>query len=169
MIKNPKANENTLIDGFEPFYNENSLILILGSFPSVKSREVSFYYGNKQNRFWKMLSDFFGMPIHSIAEKKKLLSVNEIALWDIVTKCEIIGSLDSAIKNYSVADVPSLLVNAPNIKKILINGQTAYKIFTKNFPELSDIAICLPSTSPANTKFDKSAWLKELEILKKTN
>lgn len=167
MIKNPKTNENTLIDGFAPFYNENSLILILGSFPSVKSREVSFYYGNKQNRFWKMLSDFFGMPISSVEEKKKLLNKNKIALWDIVTKCEIVGSMDSAIKNYSVADVPSLLAAASNIKKILINGQTAYKIFTKNFSELSDLAVCLPSTSPANTRFDKSAWLKELEILKK--
>ncbi|MDD4833056.1 MAG: DNA-deoxyinosine glycosylase, partial [Clostridia bacterium] len=148
-------------------YNENSLILILGSFPSVKSREVSFYYGNKQNRFWKMLSDFFGMPIDTIDEKKKLLSVNKIALWDIVTKCEITGSLDSAIKNYSVADVSSLLTTAPNIKKILINGQTANKIFTKHFHELSGLAVCLPSTSPANTRFDKSAWLDELEILSK--
>jgi len=167
MIKNPETNENTLIDGFEPFYDENSLILILGSFPSVKSREVSFYYGNKQNRFWKMLSDFFGMPIETVDEKKNLLFKNKIALWDIVTKCEIIGSMDSAIKNYSVADVLSLLAAAPDIKKILINGQTANKIFTKNFPELSGIAVCLPSTSPANTRFDKFVWLKELEILKK--
>ncbi|HPG92071.1 MAG TPA: DNA-deoxyinosine glycosylase [Clostridia bacterium] len=167
MIKNHKSSENNLIDGFEPFYDKNAQVLILGSFPSVKSREINFYYGNKQNRFWKMLSEFFDMPVETIEQKKDLLIKFKIALWDIVVKCEITGSQDSTIKNYAVADIPQLFVNAKNIEKILVNGKTAFKIFTKNFPELNSLAVCLPSTSPANTKFDNDIWFSELDLLTK--
>lgn len=165
MKKNIFEGENNLIDGFEPFYDKNALVLILGSFPSVKSRKMNFYYGHKQNRFWKLLADFFGMPVETVEQKKDLLIKNHIALWDIVIKCEIVGSMDNAIKKPVVANIPDLLAQMPNTKKILVNGKTAFKIFSKNFPNLVNFAVCLPSTSPANTKFDKSAWLEALKVL----
>lgn len=87
--------------GFLPFFDENSEILILGSFPSAISRETNFYYGNKQNRFWKVLAEAFGEPApETIGEKQALLKKHKIALWDVVAECEITGSLDSTIKNY---------------------------------------------------------------------
>lgn len=108
--------------GFLPFFDENSEILILGSFPSVISRETNFYYGNKQNRFWKILSEAFGEPApETIGEKQALLKNHKIALWDVVTECEITGSLDSTIKNYKVADLRQVLDNA-NVKTIILNG-----------------------------------------------
>lgn len=103
--------------GFLPFFDENSEILILGSFPSVISRETNFYYGNKQNRFWKILSEAFGEPApETIGEKQALLKNHKIALWDVVAECEITGSLDSTIKNYKVADLQKVLDKA-NVKK----------------------------------------------------
>ena len=96
--------------GFEPFCHINSKILILGSFPSVKSRKVEFYYGNPQNRFWSTVSEFFGeeTPV-TVDDKKNFLLKHDIALWDMVTECEIKGSMDSEIKNYKVADIKNLL------------------------------------------------------------
>lgn len=108
--------------GFLPFFDENSEILILGSFPSVISRETNFYYGNKQNRFWKVLAEAFGEPApETIGEKQALLKNHKIALWDVVAECEITGSLDSTIKNYKVADLQKVLDKA-KIKKIILNG-----------------------------------------------
>lgn len=103
--------------GFLPFFDENSEILILGSFPSIISRETNFYYGNKQNRFWKILGEAFGEPApETIGEKQALLKNHKIALWDVVAECEITGSLDSTIKNYKVADLQKVLDKA-NVKK----------------------------------------------------
>lgn len=118
--------------GFLPFFDENSEILILGSFPSVISRETNFYYGNKQNRFWKVLAEAFGEPApETIGEKQALLKNHKIALWDVVAECEITGSLDSTIKNYKVADLRQVLDKA-NVKKIILNGGKAKEIFLKN-------------------------------------
>lgn len=149
--------------GFLPFFDENSEILILGSFPSVISRETNFYYGNKQNRFWKVLAEAFGEPApETIGEKQALLKNHKIALWDVVAECEITGSLDSTIKNYKVADLQKVLDNA-KIKKIILNGGKAKEIFLKNFRSLSGSAVFLPSTSPLNTRFDKTIWLNALK------
>lgn len=149
--------------GFLPFFDENSEILILGSFPSVISRETNFYYGNKQNRFWKVLAEAFGEPApETIGEKQALLKNHKIALWDVVAECEITGSLDSTIKNYKVADLQQVLDNA-KIRKIILNGGKAKEIFLKNFRSLSDFAVFLPSTSPLNTRFDKTIWLNALK------
>jgi len=149
--------------GFEPIFDENCNILILGSFPSVKSRAERFYYGNKQNRFWKTLSSAFDeqLPI-SIEEKIAFVLHHNIALWDIVQSCEIEGSLDTAIKYPQIADIQSLINKAP-IKQIICNGKTAYSLFIKNFKNLSHLALCLPSTSPANTRFDESLWFDALQ------
>ena len=149
--------------GFLPFFDENSEILILGSFPSVISRETNFYYGNKQNRFWKILSEAFGEPApETIGEKQALLKNHKIALWDVVAECEITGSLDSTIKNYKVADLQKVLDKA-NVKKIILNGGKAKEIFLKNYKYLSDSALFLPSTRPLNTRFDKTIWLNALK------
>ena len=96
--------------GFEPFFQTDSKLLILGSFPSVKSRQVEFYYGNKQNRFWRTVCTFFGDEVPETTEgKKAFLKKRRIALWDIVTECEIVGSQDATIKNFKVANVEKLL------------------------------------------------------------
>lgn len=148
---------------FPPFYKKPCRILVLGSFPSVKSREISFFYGNPQNRFWKVAAKAFGDPIPvSTDDKKAFLSKNGIALWDVVAECEIKGSMDSDIKNYKVADIPSL-VSEINPSKILLNGQKAAKIFLKHFPELASLAETLPSTSPANVRFNENNWITALQ------
>lgn len=144
--------------GFAPVYDENSRLLILGSFPSVKSRKVEFYYGNKQNRFWRVLCSHFGEDIPSTVEdKRKFLFKHGVALWDIVTECEIIGSKDDTIKNFKVADIRTFLQNS-QIKYIILNGSKAYSIFYENFSDIEVPFIKLPSTSPANTRFDEKEW-----------
>jgi len=144
--------------GFEPFYDSESKLLILGSFPSVKSRQVEFYYGNRQNRFWSTVCSFFGDEVPETVEgKKSFLSKRKIALWDVVTECEIVGSQDATIKNFKVANVEKLLQNS-KISFIIINGGTAFNIFEKNFKTVSVPYIKLPSTSPANTRFSKEEW-----------
>lgn len=155
-----------IFKGFQPFFNVDSEILILGSFPSVISRETNFYYGNKQNRFWKILAEAFGEPApETISEKQTLLTLHKIALWDVVSECEIKGSLDNTIKNFVVADLSEVLRYA-SIKKIILNGGKAKEIFVKNYPHLVDIAVFLPSTSPLNTRFDKTIWLNALKTEK---
>ena len=149
--------------GFQPIYDENSRILILGSFPSVKSREIDFYYGNKQNRFWKTVCSFFGeeIPI-SVEDKKLFLQRNKIALWDVVMSCEIEGSADVSIKNAEIADIPFVLQHS-KIEKILLNGTLAYNLFVDNFGVNMHIPyIKMPSTSPANPRFNAEIWRKEL-------
>ena len=148
--------------GFDPFYGENPQVLILGSFPSVMSRQVEFYYGNRQNRFWKTLSEFFGCAEpQSVGDKKVFLSGNGIALWDMVTECEIVGSQDSTIKNFKVADIEKLLQKI-DIKLIILNGVKAYEIFLRHFSAIGVPYVQLPSTSPANTRFAKEKWFDAL-------
>ena len=150
------------IKGFAPFYDGESRVLILGSFPSVKSREERFYYGNRQNAFWKILSAFFGedKPL-TLEEKKSFLLKNRVALWDIVTECEIEGSRDDTIKNFAVADLKEVLQNA-QIECILINGGRAYSIFEKHYRDIRVPYIKLPSTSPANARRNDDEWYSAL-------
>ena len=139
---------------FEPICNENSRILILGSFPSVKSREQSFYYGHPQNRFWRMLSGVFGeqTPV-SIEEKKEFLLSHAIALYDVISSCEIEGSSDSSIKNATPNDIRSIVEGA-QIEKIITNGKLAHKLYEKHIASTVALPeVCLPSTSPANAAF----------------
>lgn len=148
--------------GFDPVVNANSKVLILGSFPSVKSRKISFYYGNPQNRFWRVLSSYFGaaLPVTN-EEKRAFLMKYGIALWDIVTECEIVGSQDATIKNFKVADIKTLLQNS-GIGFIILNGGKASEIFEKYFSDLEVPRIKLSSTSPANTRFDEKEWFDAL-------
>lgn len=151
-----------LFQGFEPFINSDSKLLILGSFPSIKSREEGFYYGNKQNRFWKILAESFGCSLpQTITEKKQMLTLHKVALWDMVIACEIKGSMDKDIKNPEIADIKSLM-ESHKIEKIITNGGTAHKLFIDNFPQLAYLCVPLPSTSPANARLDKKIWITAL-------
>ena len=152
---------------FPPLYDKNSKILILGSFPSVKSREQLFFYGHPQNRFWKVISAVFGCdePV-TIEEKKKFLSENHIALWDVIGSCEITGSSDSSIKNVVVNDLSEILREA-DIKQIFVNGKTAEKYFKKyTVPQIKRNALCLPSTSPANAAWSVQRLVEKWSIIK---
>ena len=149
-----------------PVYDENSKILILGSFPSVKSRENQFFYHHPQNRFWKTLAAVVGCdtPI-SIEEKKKFLLTNNIAVWDVIASCEIEGSSDSSIKNVVVNDFNSIIYKS-NIKQIFCNGGKSYDLCRKYCEKSTNMkAIKLPSTSPANARFSLDKLISEWKII----
>ena len=146
-----------IVHPIPPFYNSDSEILILGSFPSVKSRETGFFYGHPQNRFWKVLAALFDEDVpQTIAEKKTFLQRSRIALWDVIGSCEIEGSSDASIRNVVPNDLRIVLDHAP-IRTICVNGKTAYRYYEKYVqPKICREAVCLPSTSPAN-----AAWSLE--------
>lgn len=151
---------------FDPIYSINSKILILGSFPSVTSREQSFYYMHKQNRFWKILSclygqDFLNMNIH---EKTIALNQNNIALYDVIKSCSIEGSSDNTIKNVMPINLEEIIKNS-SIKFIYMNGNKAYDLFIKFFPQYMSIAIKLPSTSPANARYSFQKLLESWKVI----
>lgn len=147
---------------FPPLYDGESRILILGSFPSVKSREQNFFYGHPQNRFWKVMSAVFEADEpKTIEEKKSFLHTNHIALWDVIASCEITGSSDSSIKNAEANDLSEILENS-KVDKIFVNGRTAekyYKLYTQE--KLGRKAIYLPSTSPANAAWNVDKLVNE--------
>lgn len=158
-----------IVHPFEPFFKDDSRILILGSFPSVASRKDGFYYGNPKNRFWKMLALIFKDSVpHSIEEKKNFLSVHRIALYDVIKECTISGSSDSSIKDVVPSDLDKIIKNC-KIEKILANGKTASKYFEKyQSRKLIPILRSMPSTSPANASFSlerlSEIWKKEIVI-----
>ncbi len=155
--------------GFEPVCDENSRLLILGSFPSVKSREIEFYYGNKRNRFWGMLCGFFGEEIPSTTEGKRAFLLEKgIALWDVAVSCEIKGSADESIQKVELADLKGLLAKT-KIEKILLNGGTAYKLFFEVYGDLEVPYRKMQSTSPRNPRFQKEEWENALKEIFKTN
>lgn len=139
---------------FPPLFNSDSKILILGSFPSVKSREQQFYYGNPQNRFWPLLAKICGEESPATVEEKRALAIrHKIAVWDVIESCDITGSSDSSIRNVRVNDL-SRILNLCDIRQIFVNGGTAYRLFQKYQKQsIGRDAVKLPSTSPAN-----AAW-----------
>ena len=154
---------------FEPVFDENSKVLILGTFPSVKSRENQFYYGHPQNRFWKVIAGLTESEVpQTIEEKKKLLLEHGIAIWDVIESCDIIGSSDSSIKNVVPADIERVVANS-KIQNIYANGGTAKKLYEKYSQKKTGREIIgLPSTSPANASWTterlKEAWTEILRI-----
>ncbi len=142
---------------FPPLYDGKSEILILGSFPSVRSREQMFFYGHPQNRFWKVIAAVFDENVpETIPEKRELLIRNHIALWDVIRSCDIKGSSDASISGVVPNDL-SPIVDAAPIRKIIVNGKTAQKYYWKyTKPHIGIEAVCMPSTSPAN-----AAWSLE--------
>lgn len=145
-----------IVHPIKPLYNSKSRILILGSFPSVKSREVGFFYGHKQNRFWKVMAKLCGSEVPSTVEDKtKLILDNGFALWDVIQSCEITGSADSTIKNVVPNDL-SIIIENSKIEKIFVNGKKAEALYKKYIEKRVGIkAICLPSTSPANASWNE--------------
>lgn len=144
-------NRTHQIHEFGPIYDRDSKILILGSFPSVKSREMKFYYGHPQNRFWKLLAALYEEkePL-AIPEKKTFLARHQIALWDVIASCDITGSSDGSILHASVNDI-SIILNSSAIKAIYANGKKAESLYKKHIePVTKRQIIGLPSTSPAN-------------------
>ena len=136
---------------FGPLYDQNSRVLILGSFPSVKSREQNFYYGHPQNRFWKVIAAVFGCPVpQTIEEKKSLILSNRLALWDSIASCDIAGSSDASIRNARTNDI-SLILDHSSIERICCNGRKSHELYCRYIePQTGRSAVCLPSTSPAN-------------------
>ena len=114
-----------------PLFDRDSTVLILGSFPSVKSREAAFFYGHPQNRFWKVLSSVFGdeVPV-TIEEKRRFLLRRHVALWDVIGSCDIEGSSDASIRNVTPNDLRPILSSA-DIRAIFVNGKTAYRYYQK--------------------------------------
>lgn len=145
-----------------PVYDAESRILILGSFPSVKSREAAFFYGHPQNRFWQVLAALTGAPVpQTIPEKQALLLGHGIALWDTIASCEITGSSDSSIRNAVPNDLTPILV-AANIRQIFTNGKTADRMYRKYCEKQTGRnAVCLPSTSPANAAWSLDRLIDE--------
>ena len=146
-----------IVHSFEPVYDRASEILILGTLPSVKSRENNFYYGHKQNRFWKVLATLLKEPVpDTIEEKKAMLLARRIALWDVIQSCDIKGSSDSSIKNVQPTDI-GMILEKTNITRIYANGNKAGQLYKRyQFPVTGIEAMVLPSTSPAN-----AAWSLE--------
>lgn len=151
---------------FGPYWNEDSEILILGSFPSVKSRLDSFYYSHPQNRFWKVLSCCFEdeLPLN-IDQKKEFLKKHKIALWDVIESCDIIGSSDASIRNPICTDIPEL-IHKTRIKKIILNGKTAEKLFYRANHSVFLPVTGLPSTSPANANYSLEKLIDSWKIIK---
>lgn len=148
-----------IVHSFEPVYDKASEILILGTLPSVKSRENNFYYGHKQNRFWKVLAALLKEPLpDTIEEKKAMLLAHRIALWDVIQSCDIKGSSDSSIKNVQPTDI-GMILEKTNVTQIYANGNKAGQLYQRyQYPVTGRKATVLPSTSPAN-----AAWsLKRL-------
>ena len=151
----------------EPLFGPDSQILILGSFPSIKSREQRFFYGHPQNRFWKVIAAVFEELVpQTIEEKKKLILGHGLALWDTLASCEITGSSDASIRNVQANDLSLILDRSP-IGKIICNGKTSYAYYTKLIePVIRRSAVCLPSTSPANAQWTQerltAAWKTEI-------
>ena len=155
-----------VVHTFGPVYNENSRILILGSMPSPASREAGFYYGHPRNRFWKVLAELFGVPLpESIEEKKTLVLSQEIALWDAIEECDIIGASDSSVKNVVPTKIPELLKQT-QVERILCNGALSKKIYDKFQLEQTGIpAVQMPSTSPANAAWSLEKLVEEWKII----
>lgn len=152
---------------FDPVFDKDSKILILGSFPSVKSRENNFYYGHPQNRFWKVLAKIYEVDVpQTIEEKKSFLLGHHVAVWDVIESCTIIGSSDTSIKDVVVNDFSKVLENS-SIAHIFVNGGKAYELYHKYAEAKTGIkAIKLPSTSPANAAWSLDRLCEVWKVIK---
>ncbi len=167
--------QETVFHNIPPEYDGESRVLILGSFPSVRSREAGFFYAHPQNRFWPLLAALFSLPApKTVEEKKALLHANHIALWDSAASCRITGSGDASIRSARPNDIPALLEKT-KVRVIFANGQTAAKLYARLIePKTGIRAVVLPSTSPANAAYSlerlMEAWAcVRDELLKREN
>ena len=160
------AETASIIHPIPPLYDENSRVLILGSFPSVKSREAMFFYGHPQNRFWKLMALLFEADIPStVEEKKRLVLSHGIAMWDTIHSCTITGSSDSSIKDVVPNDL-SVILNNSRVKRIFCNGAASHRLYQKYIYPINNIpAQKLPSTSPANAAWSLEKLAEEWKII----
>lgn len=152
----------------DPVYDERSEILILGSFPSVKSREQQFFYGHKQNRFWKVMAQVLGCETpESITQKREMLLTHHIAVWDVIASCKITGSSDASIRDVTPNDL-SRILNAADIRAIYTNGGKAYQLYQKHLLQATGReAYLLPSTSPANAGYSLERLVEAWRVIQK--
>ena len=155
-----------MIHNIAPVYDRDSEVLILGSFPSVKSREQQFFYGHKQNRFWRVLAQVLGCAVpESVAQKKEMLLSHHIALWDVIASCEIEGSSDASIRDVKPNDLSCILTRA-QIHTIYANGSKAYELYRRYiYPENGIMAYPLPSTSPANAGYSLERLVEAWSVI----
>ena len=154
---------------FGPVYGEHSRILILGSFPSVKSREQNFFYGHPQNRFWKVIAALYGREVPvTIPETKALILACGLALWDTIASCEITGSSDASIREAQANDL-RVILDCCQIRKICCNGKTSWQQYEKLIrPQTGREAVRLPSTSPANAAYSVERLIDEWKIIRRS-
>lgn len=152
---------------FGPVFDAESQILILGSFPSVKSREAAFYYGHPQNRFWPLMERIFEEPVPSEpAGRAEFMRRHRVALWDTIEECDIAGSSDSSIRNVVPVDIMRIL-RAAEIREIFCNGNTSFRLFLKYlYPVCGRTPVRLPSTSPANAAWTPDRLYASWQIIK---
>ena len=145
---------NRIEHPFPPLYNQDSRVLILGSFPSVKSREQMFFYGHPQNRFWRVIAAIFDEEVPATIDEKKALILNHrLALWDSIASCQIKGSSDASIQNVKANDI-GMILDKCNIENIYCNGRKSHEMYCRYIqPDSGREAVCLPSTSPANARW----------------
>ena len=157
--------EKTVSHSFPPIVDDKSRILILGSFPSVKSRENAFFYMHPQNRFWPLMAKLFkddDFLDSSIEVKKEALKRHHVALYDVIKRCTIKGSKDSTIENVVPTDVETLIKNT-NVHTIVLNGKKAEELFKKHNESLTHMSVSVPSTSPANAQYDMNRLMDNWE------
>ncbi len=157
-----------IIHPIPPLFDENSEKLILGSFPSVKSREAMFFYGHPQNRFWKLIALLYGENEPKIiAEKSELILSHNLALWDSIHSCTVTGSSDSSIKDVVPNDL-SMILRGSRVSQIFCNGALSHKMYMKYiFPTTKIEAVKLPSTSPANAAFSLDRLAEKWKVILK--
>lgn len=156
-----------MIHNIDPVYDANSQILILGSFPSVKSREQQFFYGHKQNRFWHVMAQVLDCEIPETTEQKRaMLLANHVAVWDVIASCEITGSSDASIRDVKPNDLSCILSGA-DIRAIYTNGSKAYELYRKYiYPVNGRMAYPLPSTSPANAGYSLEQLVEKWSVIR---
>ena len=144
---------DVMLHPIPPVYDENSRILILGSFPSVASREAAFFYGHPQNRFWRLLGALFCNDVPPDASgRREYLLAHRIALWDVIAECDVVGSSDASIRGARANDLSPIFA-AAKIERVLTNGKTAHRLYEKHLAARFGEDVCLPSTSPANASW----------------
>lgn len=155
-----------LLHPIPPVYDRHSRVLILGSFPSVRSREEGFFYGHPQNRFWKVLAAVFSASVPvSVPEKKAFLLSHGIALWDVIARCEITGSSDASVRNAEPTDL-SVILQSASVRRVYCNGTLAYDLYRRyQLPVTGLEAVKLPSTSPANAAWTESRLREAWQVI----
>lgn len=158
--------EQRIVHPIPPLYGDKSTKLILGSFPSVKSREAMFFYGHPQNRFWRLLALLFDEePPATVEEKKKLILSHDLALWDSIKSCTITGSSDSSVKNVVPNDL-GVILNNSLVTRIFCNGALSHKMYMKYiYPQTKIEAVKLPSTSPANAAYSIERLYEQWKVI----